>query len=55
MRQPTRGHSHPTDSYETIPFDDGEIREYRVYHRIFKRDLWMVGTRLNEHHTLAPS
>ncbi|NOQ62718.1 hypothetical protein [Mycolicibacterium fortuitum] len=37
--------------YETIPFDDGEIREYRVYHRIFKRDLWMVGTRLNEHHT----
>jgi hypothetical protein len=36
--------------YEVIPWDDGDPREYRVYHRIFKRDLWMVGTRLNEYH-----
>jgi hypothetical protein len=36
--------------FEGIPNDDGSWREYRVYHRIFKRDLWMVGTRLNEHH-----
>ena len=37
--------------HETIPSDNGEIREYRVYHRIFKRHLWHVGTRINEHHT----
>lgn len=36
--------------YETIPCDNGDIREYRVYHRIFKRNLWMVGTRINESH-----
>jgi len=35
--------------FETIPWDDGEVREYRVYHRIFKRDLWFVGSRINEH------
>ena len=34
--------------YEEIPWDDGSVREYRVYHRIFKRDLWMVGSRINE-------
>lgn len=36
--------------YEQIPFDDGgprsgDIKEYRVYHRIYKRDLWYVATR----------
>lgn len=36
---------------EMIPSDDGQPREYRVYHRIYKRDLWLVGTRQNEHHT----
>ena len=33
--------------YEVIPFD-GEpdrIKEYRVYERVYKRDLWWVGTR----------
>ena len=40
---------HAAMPYETIPSDDGQVREYRVYHRIFKRDLWMVGTRTNEH------
>lgn len=35
---------------EMIPCDDGRPREYRVYHRVFKRDLWLVGTRLNEYH-----
>ncbi len=41
--------------YETIPFDNGDIREYRVYHRIYKRDLWMVGSRINEHHSVEAS
>ncbi|MBU8830843.1 hypothetical protein [Mycolicibacterium goodii] len=36
--------------YEVIPDDNGDVREYRVYERIFKRDLWMVGTRFNEHY-----
>ena len=36
--------------YEAIPFDNGNVREYRVYHRIFKRDLWFVGTRPNEYY-----
>lgn len=39
------------DGYEVIPSDDGEPREYRVYHRVFKRHLWMVGSRQNEHFT----
>lgn len=32
---------------EELPFDDDpeRIKEYRVYERIFKRDLWYVGTR----------
>lgn len=33
------------EGYEVIPFDDGVPREYRVYHRVFKRDVWYVGTR----------
>jgi hypothetical protein len=36
--------------YEIIFDDTGQAREYRVYNRIFKRDLWLVGTRLNEHY-----
>jgi hypothetical protein len=39
--------------YETIPFDNGNVREYRVYHRIFKRDLWLVGTRINEYYDIG--
>ena len=37
--------------YEVIPWDDGTPREYRIYHRIFKRDLLYVGSRENEHYT----
>lgn len=37
--------------YEIIPDDDGGVREYRVYGRVFKRYLWMVGSRLNESFT----
>lgn len=34
---------------EEIPFDEpGRVREYRVYERIFKRDLWYVATRTVE-------
>ena len=35
------------DGYEVLPFDSNpeRIKEYRVYHRIYKRDLWFVGTR----------
>lgn len=42
---------------EMLPFDDGTPKEYRVYHRIFKRDIWFVGSRLNEHYReqLCPS
>ena len=42
--------SHAAAPMEMIPYDDGSPREYRVYQRIFKRDLWLVGTRVNEHH-----
>lgn len=31
--------------YEIIPNDDGTPREYRFYFRVWKRDLWYVGTR----------
>lgn len=31
--------------YEIIPMDDGTPREYRFYFRVWKRDLWYVGTR----------
>lgn len=39
--------------YEEIPFDNGDgpeerIKEYRVYQRIFKRDVWYVATRAVE-------
>lgn len=30
---------------EAIPYDDGSAREFRVYERIYRRDLWLVGTR----------
>lgn len=30
---------------EAIPFDNGDTKEWRVYERIFKRDLWYVATR----------
>jgi len=31
--------------YEVLYFDNGTRKEVRVYERIFKRDLWYVGTR----------
>lgn len=43
-------HSDAAVPYEEIPSDNGDVREYRIYHRIYKRDLWYVGTRVNEHH-----
>ena len=36
------------EGYEVIPFDDGSPKEYRVYHRIYKRDVWYVATRLQK-------
>lgn len=33
------------DGYEILPFDNGDPKEYRVYHRIYKRHVWYVGTR----------
>lgn len=33
------------DGYEIIPFDDGTPKEYRVYHRVYKRNLWWVAER----------
>lgn len=42
-------HSDRLEGYEELPFDDepDRIKEYRVYHRIYKRDLWYVATRLS--------
>lgn len=31
--------------YEELYFDTGNIKEIRVYDRIYKRNLWFVGTR----------
>lgn len=33
--------------YEALPFDGGAagVKEYRVYERIYKRNLWRVGSR----------
>jgi len=34
------------DGYETLSTDgSGRPTEYRTYHRIYKRDIWYVGTR----------
>lgn len=44
------------DGYEVIelagePGDDGEVpKEYRFYERVWKRDLWWVGTREGDGH-----
>lgn len=51
----TRGHDIPwwdlwqlwsdrLEGYEEI-YDDGRVKECRVYHRVFKRDIWYVGSR----------
>ena len=36
------------DGYEVLVFDDDpdEVKEFRVYHRIYKRDIWYVATRV---------
>ena len=35
--------------YETLSTDgSGKPTEYRVYHRIFKRDVWYIGSRVNK-------
>jgi hypothetical protein len=36
------------EGYEVIPADNGAVREYRVYHRIYKRDIWYVATRTRD-------
>ena len=43
-------HDEHEHSDEEIPDGHGNTREYRVYHRVYQRSLWMVGTRINEHH-----
>ena len=30
---------------ELLPFDDGTVKEVRVYDRVFKRGVWLVGER----------
>lgn len=40
--------------YETIPNDDGSIREYRVYHRVYKSKLIYIGTRESEFYENPP-
>lgn len=31
--------------YETNPYDSGQVKEIRVYDRIYKRNVWWVGSR----------
>jgi len=31
--------------FEMIPFDDGDPREYRIYHDISIKKLWFIGSR----------
>lgn len=35
------------NGYEELRFDDepGKVKEYRVYERVYKRDVWYVATR----------
>lgn len=33
------------EGYEIMSFNDGTAFEYRVYHRVYKRDVWYVATR----------
>lgn len=39
--------SNSPSGMEALPFDGdpSRVKEYRVYERIYKRDLWYVGTR----------
>jgi hypothetical protein len=37
--------SNRLEGYELLPQYKGGMREYRVYHRIRKKDIWFVGTR----------
>jgi len=45
--------------YETLFFDggayDGQVKEVRVYERVFKRDLWFVGARTQRGDALLSS
>jgi hypothetical protein len=31
--------------YEQLYYDDGRVKEVRVYERVWKRDVWFVGSR----------
>jgi hypothetical protein len=37
--------SNVVNGMEMLPFDDGSPKEYRIYERIYKRDIWFVGCR----------
>lgn len=39
--------------YEVIPFDDGKPKEYRIFERIFKKNVWYVATRVVDNPKLA--
>lgn len=38
-------YTHEIMGWEIIPYDDGEPREYRVYERIYKRNIHFLGRR----------
>jgi len=37
--------SNVPSGYEVLFFDDGSPKEYRIYERLYKRDIWYVGSR----------
>jgi hypothetical protein len=36
---------HEQSGYEELYFDNGHVKEIRVYERIYKRNVWFVGER----------
>ena len=41
-----QGWTGDVDGYEEIHYDNGAVKEIRIYQRIWKRDLWLVATRV---------
>lgn len=39
--------THEQAGYEQLYFDSGALKEIRVYERIYKRNVWLVGSRSN--------
>jgi hypothetical protein len=40
--------THEQSGFEELYFDSGTLKEIRVYERIYKRNVWLVGSRSNQ-------